>query len=263
MNAHPGLLRASRFAWILLATGLGATPAAATTATIIDSFTDPLPANPRLPVSGRRVLFLASLCDGAACPPGTVAPTPQCLGDTAGQTSRPGTIGSVRETGLATTFEPLPDANGVLTIEGGSLSLLAPSGPALAFWLRYGDWDQPLDLDLGVDGSDRLEIEFLSASTTPSQPFRVTVTLFPSLEDNYPSASYAGTMAGPGVFAIPYGLMDGDLEEFHDDVDLIEVSVATWFPGSLELAIGELRTAATPIPTRTESWGRIKDAYRR
>ena len=55
---------------------VAAATASPATATIIDSFTAPLPANPTLPATGAKVLFVGSLCDGAACPPGTIVTNP-------------------------------------------------------------------------------------------------------------------------------------------------------------------------------------------
>lgn len=262
MTARPRLVRSSLFALLLLAIGSG--PAAAAPATIIDSFTDALPAHPQLPGSGKNVLFLGSLCDGAACPPSTVVTNSQGYFDNAQQSGLPGIVGPLRWTGVGTYFEPNPAANGVLTIDpaaGGRLSLVTPSGPLLQVTLRYGSLEQPLHLDLTADGSDRLEIDVLSAYTTQFDLLSASVILTQGFGAGYPWANFGASMAGPETLVIPYEDMGGRLEDFADDVHQIEVNFVVRPHEGSEFALGEIRTASTTTATTPSTWGKIKDAY--
>jgi len=260
-------LAANRSALRLLALlAIAVATASPATASIIDSFTDPLPMHPSLPVTGARVLFLGSRCDGAECPPGTIV-TNEFADIADPQSGLPGVLAPIRRLFLATYFEPNPGGSGVLTIDptsGGRLSLTTPGGPALAVGLKYGDDEHPMNLDLRADGSDRLEIEILAASNTaPFYGLQVSLLLGQGMEGTpgAPWASHAAQVYGPGLLVIPYAALSGRFAEFDHDVDFLKLDVHGIRPG--ELVLGEIRTAAGPTAAEASSWGRIKNAYRR
>src|SRR5688572_23079932 len=72
----------------------------AATATVIDSFTDPLPSNPLLPVSGQAILFLGPVCDGASCPPASSVSNVNGY-DYVEQSGLPGIPAGSRRTGVS------------------------------------------------------------------------------------------------------------------------------------------------------------------
>lgn len=240
-------------------------------AVVIDSFTDPFPSNAFLPASGAQVLFLGSLCDGAACPPGTIVTNPQEYYDRAKQLGLPGILGPIRQTGFSTWFEPNPGAAGVVEVvpaDGGRLSLETPGGPILSMLLKYGgreiagDVEYPLNLDLEAEGSDRLEIEILAAPVSPYNPTRLFVQLGKN-EGRLDAlwANFVVQIDAPGLLVIPYAELEGRFEDFDDDVDYMRFEFIVSPSG--ELVVGEIRTASTPTSAEASSWGRIKSAYRR
>ena len=260
MTASIAPHRAGLGTLVLFAVAVATAPPA--TAMIIDSFTDPLPVNPLLPASGARVLFLGSLCDGAACPPGTVVTGPE-FADHVEQGGLPGILGPFRKVTFGTYFEPNPGASGVLTIDpagGGRLAWSGTVNPGLAVGLKYGDESQHLNYDLRADGSDRFEIEILSAPVSQWGVGQLILQLHPENAGHIgaPSAGAAVVIYGPGLLVIPYADLGDRLDEFEHDVAFMTFD----FAGS-ELVVGEIRTASTPTAVEASSWGRIKSAYRR
>lgn len=249
---------------VLLVAVTIASPATAT-ATILDSFTDPLPAHPSLPVSGARVLFLGSRCDGAACPPGTIVTNPGAADRTA-QWGLPGILAPFRKVDFGTYFEPNPGSAGVLSIDpddGGRLALESPGGPMLTVHLNYGDFENPMNLDLRADRSDRLELDIPALSIPSTGALQVVVRLFRGTGVATEYAGRAYMVESPGTLVIPYSDLAG-LEDFEHDVESLEFHFNfnhASSPG--ELVVGEIRTASAPTAAESSSWGRIKNAYRR
>lgn len=259
-------VRASLVAGLVFATLAGASPARAATATLIDSFTDPLPAHGSLPATGARILFLGSRCDAPACPPGPTVTIPYY--DVREQSGVTGIVGTVRRTSLATYFEPNPGASGVLILDpadGGRLALHAPSGPPLSAVLKYGDGDHLLNLDLLADGSDCLEIEILESPATVNNPLGVLVNLGQGNEGALGGlwANHGRWLTGPGLVVIPYAQLNGRFADFAHDVDYLRFEFIVPPSAASDLVVGEIRTASTSTPVAPASWGRIKDAYRR
>ena len=259
MTAFATTNRAGLGTLVLLAAVATASPA---TATIIDAFTDPLPAHPSLPVSGANVLFLGSLCDGAACPPATVVTNPSTY-DVTQQSGLPGIVSPFRKATFGTYFEPNPGSAGTLSIDpagGGSLALASPGGPMLTVQLVYGDWENPMHLDLDADGSDRLEIDIPALTLGQFGQLQVLVRLQQGTGIATKHAGKDYMVTGPGTLVVPYADLDG-LEEFIDDVESIQIHFNISTPN--ELVVWEIRTDSTPTPAAPTSWGQIKSAYRR
>jgi hypothetical protein len=261
MTASIAPNRAGLGTLVLLAVAVAtASPA---TATILDSFTDPFPMNPQLPVSGARVLFLGSRCDGAACPPGTIVTNPEPA-DRTEQSGLPGVLAPFRKVDFGTYFEPNPGSAGTLSIDpdgGGRLALESPGGPGLTVQLRYGDYEHPMNLDLRADGSDRLEIDIPALSVPSIGGLQVVVILLRDTGGEHAGRAYM--VSGPGTLVVPYSDLTG-LEDFDHDVDYFEFHFNfnhALSPG--ELVVGEIRTASEPSAAEASSWGRIKNAYRR
>jgi hypothetical protein len=268
MNASIAPHRAGLGTLVLLTAVATASPAAAL---VIDSFTDPFPAHSSLPATGARVLFVGPLCDGAACPPGTIVTNPDEFSDRTKQFDLPGILGPIRQTSFGTWFEPNPGGSGVLAIDpasGGRLSLASPGGPILGLQLKYGghendgDGEHPLNLDLEAEGSDRLEIEILAVPATPYNPLRLFVQLGKN-EGRLDAlwANHEAQIDAPGLLVIPFAELEGRFEEFKDDVDYIRFEFVMSPSG--ELVVGEFRFASATTATEPSSWGRIKSAYRR
>jgi hypothetical protein len=235
-------------------------------ATVIDSFTAPFPANPRLPVSGQAILFLGSTCDGAACPPGAMVTNPDFY-DCVDQPALAGVMGGYRSQCLATHFaaDP-PHDQAVARIDpsaGGRVVVGSRGTTRIELDLLYGDNAHPLNLTLGADGSDRIEIEILGA---PAGIEDVTghVELGShdanGFIDNFSIAEF--TASGAGVVSVPYSAFD-NLPQFVTDVDYIQLNVEIGGDPAIDFVLGELRTAGTPTPAAAATWGRIKNAYRR
>jgi hypothetical protein len=251
-------------ALVLLAVAVATDSSA--TATIIDSFTDPLPAHPSLPASGASVLFLGSRCDGVACPPGTIVTNPGAFDGTE-QSGLPGIVAPFRKAVFATYFEPNPGSSGTLFIDptgGGSLAVETPGGPPLAVILDYGDRDRPVNLDLRADGSDHFEIDILDLSVP--QFGSVSAHVAVGGNGGFGSGEFAVrsySLSGPGTLVVPYADLAG-LDEFDDHVRFFTISFIVYQGGATtRLAVGEIRTASTPTAAAGTSWGRIKSAYRR
>ena len=102
MTASTAPKRARLGPLVLLA--LAVATAAPATATVIDSFTDPLPGNPLLTESARPVLFLGRACDGDACPPASVVEH-TAYGNSAQQFGLAGVLGGQRWTSVASLLE--------------------------------------------------------------------------------------------------------------------------------------------------------------
>ena len=246
----------------LLLLSLALVPTGARAGTLIDSFTTALPPNYWLPNTQRPILFVGTECDGANCPPASTVTysDDQTWVD---QSGVPGTISPWRSIGLARTHHD-PADHGVLRIDpanGGSLILEGITGGGLQIPQRWGDFfDHPLNLDLTADGSDHFEIDVLEASFLPEAP-HIQIGMYGSAFPNTP-AYRDWAILGPGTISVGY---DGftDLAPIIHDVDVIhinyEIPAGTW----PRLVLGEFRTANTPSPTVPQTWGRIKDAYRR
>jgi hypothetical protein len=259
----------SRFALpvaaILLGFAVTVAPATAETATIIDSFTDPFPPNPMLPATGAPVLFLGSLCDGAACPPATLVQNPNGY-DCAEQLSTPGTLGGIRYLCIATSYAMEAGDFGQVTVDpgaGGRL-VLGPRGKArLELDPSYGDNQHALNLVLGADGSDRIEIEILSAPVGPDAgSVAVEFGSFNGSGFIDDLAIQEVPISGPGVLSVPYSAVFG-LGDFDDDVDYLQFRFIIGGDPATDFVVGEIRTAGTPTPAASATWGRIKSTYRR
>lgn len=261
---------------VALVLALLAMPACAV-ALDLDRFTDALPPNPCLPLSGQPVVFAGEFCDGAACPP---APWVTCESMEVVQTGQAGVFaGTQRHVRL---FPFYGDVNNRMSvrIDPGTQRLLATLdattevGVALSYGTPLASFPDPgaLNLDLVALGVESVRLE-LAGSFTPAQPLFVFVVF---LSDGFtsprPSALAAVTVSQAGVVTIPlaafqprlgFSMTDvDDIELWFSQCDDYEIGCPTGAYDPMQLSLGPIVFhQGTTSATRT-SWGSLKSVYR-
>ncbi len=270
-------MKAPRWNTALLATAalcaLAISPAPGE-AIVIDSFTDALPPNPLLPVSGRPVVFIGQTCDGDACPPASYVEHPD-FGNAAQQEGLAGVFGGRRRVGVGSLLEnwggaPYGSEDCLVRVDpadGGRLVAFphADHSYLIASW-GYDGMDSGLNLDLVADGGDRFQIVY-SAPKPPIGELYLVGGLHANGTADYSATKPFQTTTRDGVLSIPYDQI-GALSAFLHDVDAISIIIFGQGPTPVpvndgEIEIHEVRTNGGTVPATSGSWGRVKATYRR
>jgi len=254
-----------RLALVLLLS-LGLTHPAGASTSVLDSFTDPFPPNPCLPVTQLPILFGGTYCDGASCPPDLIRTSPCYLGEgnSLEQAGLPGVWGDFAraihmdgDPAGATTVARVDPVTGTLDFRHGAGTRGRLS---LGYSLEY-----PASADLRVGGDERIRFA-LSGDPSPSRPVYLEVELY-SLEAGHASATRVFT--APGELSIALSDFD-DIEPAFDLSRVYHVGLLFYNcePCDGELperhyAIGPIHwESGGPTPTRKSSWGQVKSLYR-
>jgi hypothetical protein len=240
----------------------------------LDSFTDPLPQNPCLPVSGQRVVFTGLYCDGVSCPPGSMV---YCAENDVLQTGLAGALGGRRQTGVFNWVDETVHAR----IDPPTQTLLvgfegtSESGVEVAYGTPGDPYPQPdaLDLDLPGSGVESLRL-VVGGDISPSKPLLVYVFL---LSDGpvipRPGATATRILDQPGIVTIPLADFVPDPGFTLSDVDDIQVGFSNCLDfdngcssetvyASQQFSLGPIEFVTNPTPTQATSWGQIKAIYR-
>jgi hypothetical protein len=220
-------------------------------AVTIDAFTDLLPSNPGLPVSGRPIIFVGTMCDGGACPPGSFVS--HLVSDAAYETGLAGVLGGVR-LALITYVVGTADA---LIYNG--LSFNHDTGASAILELRYGPIAD-LNADLTLYGGTRFDINLVSGDMYAGpRPVPCTVTVTSGRgTPRVCTASVTRNLIDDGVYAYSFASFTG--VDF-TDVDAISVVFDASRVTAVDFALGAFKTDGGTVPTRSSTWGAIKSLW--
>jgi len=253
---------------VALGLALGASPAGAI---VFDSFVTPLPPNPRLPVTGQRIVFVGSHCDAAACPPAEPVYFSSDHGDQARQVDVAGVHGGTRDVHVTGEgwIDDFPDAplHGAYRAEvwidpgaGGNLHVVANDAPHFSMLLNYGTNPGFPAVDFDALGLDRIELELLDLS--PGAVLTVIVQVVGGVSPVSTGGIGLQFAEGPGVVSFPIHAFLDPPDDWRS-IRSVFFSFSVDGTGPLAFTIGEVRAVAGAVPAAPTSWGRIKDAYRR
>jgi hypothetical protein len=242
-----------RNAFSCLVAGLVFAIVPAVQAVTIDAFTDPFPPNPDLPVGGYELIFVGSMCDGGACPPGTMVS--HLVNDVAYQTGLAGVLAGERYAEIAYVAGT---ANGV--VFNGFLSHNHNAGAKSILELKYGT-TVDLNANLTLFEGTRLEINVVDGDMYAGpRPVPCTITVTSGRgTPAQATASKTLSLINAGVYAYPFTSFPG--VDF-TDVDMITVRFDSSAYTSVDYAIGPFRTDGETVPVESATWGRIKSMWR-
>lgn len=269
-------MRPHRFDYSALALALLLLPAGAF-ALDLDRFTDALPPNPCLPLSGQPVVFAGEYCDGAACPP---APWVTCGSMEAIQNGLPGVFaGTRRHVRLFPFYGDVLNKMSV-RIDPGTQRMLATLdattevGIALNYGTPFASIPDPgaLNLDLVALGVESVRLE-LAGSFTPAQPLFVFIEF---LSDGFtsprPFAIAQTTVSQAGVVTIPLAAFQSwqgfsmtdvdDIELWFSQCADVENGCPTGVYDPMQFSLGPIVFHQGTTPASRTSWGSLKSFYR-
>lgn len=237
--------------WLLFVCVCSFVAPAVVDAVTIDSFTDLLPSNTDLPVSGLPVVFVGTMCDGGGCPPGLLVS--HLMFDAASQSGLGGVLGGDRYTEITYVAGT---ANAVVY---GGMSFNHSAGASAVLELRYG-MTVDLEANLTAYSGTRLEINVLSGDMYAGpRPVPCTITVTSSRGTPQEStASASQDLIGDGLYMYPFSSFPG--VDF-TDVDMISVVFDTSRVSAVDFSIGPFKTDGETVPTQPTTWGHIKSLW--
>jgi hypothetical protein len=223
-------------------------------AVILDTFLQPLPPHPDLPVSQRTILWMGSRCDGNACPPQLIVNHSGV--DEADQSGLAGVLGGNRKTTLT---EVSGNCNVNIIGSIGALTFNHDAGATKGILdLDYGETVN-LDADLTVGASTGIEIQIAGDGddSVPVRPILCTITVTTGRGTPAETTVAAGqTLIADGIYLFPFATFAG--ADFAD-VDRVRVRFDTSQQfGAIDFAVYPIRTDETPVPVRAMTWGGLK-----
>jgi len=246
----------------------GIVPTAACALTL-DAFTDALPPNPCLPVSGAPIVFQGVVCDGAACPPDAWS---SCYQNEAAQSGLGGVLFGVPRamrvlagSDIAVTARVRPELGVVEVTSGGPNNHL--------FHVRYGtSAGNPLEsLALDLTGLGALAFRIpLTGSVSSTEPMDVVVQLWGGPGAGPPNADATVLVTASGDVVAPLSAFTTRFGFSFSDVWGIDVAVVDCNDESCPdepyparaYTIGPITIDAGPTATGARSWGTLKTRYR-
>jgi hypothetical protein len=223
---------------------------------VIDSFDDPFPPHPLLVDSGRRIVFVGSACDGAACPPGTVvAGDPS--GDAVDQEALPGVFGGERGFVLS-DYSSATSGEVTATIATGRLEVSQAVGDATQVYINYGGYLVYWNLDMAALGIDRFVVDVPVVS--PGLTLEIELTVPSGHPPNDTVATLARTITSAGSVTFPLASFSGVADWTHVRFLLVRIHGTGDAPWTY--AVGGITADATPTAVAPTSWGRVKSSYR-
>jgi hypothetical protein len=245
-----------RYALCLAAACLMIAPVAAS-AVVIDSFSNSLPPNPDLPLSGHPILFMGTRCDGGACPPNPLVTHTGT--DVADQTGLSGVLGGNRKTTLT---EVSGSCNVNIVGSFGAATFNHDAGATKGIMdLDYGE-TVDLNADLTPVAATGIEIEIAGDQddSNPVRPIYCTVTATSGRgTPGEATDSHQLILISDGVHLFTFASFSG--VDF-TDVDRLQVRFETSQQfGAVDFVIYPIRTNETPVPVQLTSWGALKTRH--
>jgi hypothetical protein len=250
-------------------------PSAAPALTL-DAFTDALPPNPCLPVTGQGVVFAGSYCDGASCPPGLWV---TCASSDVVQVGLPGVHAGTQR--LVEAIQWHEDGSVNVRIDPstqrlhGVLDLATEAGIQLGYGTPYAFTQDPDALNLDLVALGAVGIRFaVDGTMSAQQPLLVAINLLADGPNSpRPSAWAVRLLEEPGTVLVPLTDFTPGMPSFTmADVDDIQIwisncpeyiegcSGSTYTPMAFTLGPVEIVSGPTPVVPRT--WGSVKAGYR-
>ena len=254
---------------VVLALLLVCVLASVASAVVLDTFTDPLPANPCLPVTALPIVFYgAFICDGSSCPPYAYS---SCAWRTATQSGLTGVLsGKRRELNIyGAAWGGLMKAE--VRTELGVVEVMndGPYNHALYFLYgtRYAEPDETLALDLSGLAGFRVPV---SGTVSPSEPMELLVQLWGGPGDPRPNADALVPITASGDVLVPLSAFTTRYGFSFSDVRGIEIGVGDCHDSECpeepwparSYTIGPITVDALPTPVAGGSWGTLKTRYR-
>jgi hypothetical protein len=235
---------------VLAAALLIAAPASAQLS--IDSFLDPFPPNPDLPVSGRTILFVGGTCDGSACPPGTFVT--HTGSDATSQTGLAGVIGGERDAEIVQTAGT---AN--VVVVQGLLCHNHNSGASSEVFLDYGS-TQDMNADLTIGLATAIEVEVTGDMYAGPRPVPLTITVTSARgTGSEATASSTQSLINDGVYSFAFTDFTG--VDF-TDVDAISLHLDASAVSAVDYCLLNFQTDGTPVAVEHIHFGHLKSLYR-
>ena len=237
----------------LIAAGLIVSSVPAVQAVTIDAFTDLFPQNPDITTPGYNFIFVGSMCDGGACPPGVMVN--HLVNDVAYQTGLAGVLGGERRAEITYV---VGTANA--DIFNGFMAHNHNAGAKSILELKYG-MTVDLNANLTLFEGTRLEINVVDGDMFAG-PRPVPCTITVTSRRGTPAQATASktlSLVNPGVYAYPFTAFPG--VDF-TDVDMITVRFDSSAYTSVDYAIGPFRTDGETVPVESATWGKIKSMWK-
>lgn len=235
---------------ILLAATLVAAPAMAQTT--IDTFQDLFSPNPSLPAAGYEFLFVGSMCDGSACPPGTIVY--HLVDDSCSQTGLPGVIGGERDAHLVRVA-----GNADASPWSGYMCFNHGPGGKATLKLEYGKTiDMNADLTVGL--ATALQVDTFGDMYAGPRPVPLTITVTSGRgTPAEASASATQNLVLDGTYTYPFASFAG--VDF-TDVDAITLFFDASAVSAVDLCIYNFQTDGTTVAVEPVSFGTVKSLYK-
>jgi hypothetical protein len=222
-------------------------------AVVIDDFTNPYPANPDLPSSGRQIIFVGSTCDGSSCPPNSIIQ--HLVSDAAYQSGLTGVIGGERS---AVIYYVAGTANSNIIPSYGWMTMNHNAGASAILDLVYGEFTD-LNMDFTPSASKFIVTVASGDMFAGPRPVPCTITVTSGRGTaEEATASLTLDLINEVDYEFPFSGFTGI--DF-SDVDMIEYSFDASNVSSVDFGIGPLRTDETIVPTEPSSWGKIKSLF--
>lgn len=222
-------------------------------AVTIDAYTDLFPQNPDITTPGYNLIFVGTMCDGGACPPGSLVS--HLVNDVAYQSGLPGVLGGERYAEI-TYVAGTADAS----VWGGYLTHNHNAGAKSVLEVKYG-MSVDLNADLTLFEATRLEINVMDGDMFAGpRPVPCTITVTSGRgTPAQATASKTLSLVNTGVYPYPFTAFPG--VDF-TDVDMITVRFDSSAYTSVDYAIGPFRTDGETVPVESATWGRIKSMWK-
>jgi hypothetical protein len=222
-------------------------------AIVIDALVDPYPPSPCLVQSGARVFYAGVYCDGASCPPSSLA---NCVSFVWVQDGLQGVLGGTRlalldqrETGNVSSY--------IDTTSHGWLDLHFEPSSLHAVEHRFG-FRGPLNANFLVGGSGSILVPVLEVE--PSGQTEVSIGLSSHMEGAETYWNVSRDVVAPGLLVFPYADFTG--VDF-SDIDFVEILIGAFHPtGPGHIRVGAITTDEQPTRGLGKTWGEIKAGYR-
>lgn len=228
-------------------------------AVVLDTFRDPLPPHPLLPASGQRVLFVGPLCDGEACPPGTIVTSGPWL-DNVLQTDGLSVVSPRRGVQLETVGRTPGHARVFIDPSSGVLHLDHTLGDETQLFVDL--FGGPGDAWI-FDGQEMERFEVEVADLSPGATLRIHVGAFFQVT---PGGGAVFTqvfreVTAPGIVTFPRSeFLVAPQHWSQIYYMLLTVQLLGTAPASCTIA--EWRIVEAAIPSERATWGALKALYR-
>ena len=233
--------------------GLVAVAPGAPRAVTIDDFTVAYPAHPDLPVSGAEMIFVGSMCDGGACPPGLLVY--HMVSDASHQMGLSGVLGGERS---ATIHYVTGTANSYILTDLGWMTMNHNAGAKAWMDLTYGE---TVNLNANLSTSATKFIVSVASGDMYAGPRPVPCTITVTSKRGTPQQATASVTVSL-INETDYDFLFASFVGIDfSDVDMISYRFDASNVSSVDFGIGPLRTDGPTVPTDESTWGEVKSLY--